>query len=154
VIAFVGRLKGRYRVLKIPNKFQKLDEVANEFRACCVIYNMLHYHAERESRWDENFELENLKSMFDDSVDESEGLSSLTWLRKRFLNQIRRVGANPHPVQVDATFDASGTSAVNIDVNNEEDDGDDNSEIESAWKRLQCQLVKHFTIAKANKEIG
>ena len=38
-----GRLKGRFRCLKIPSLFQgDASKVANQFRACCAPHNLLH----------------------------------------------------------------------------------------------------------------
>ena len=48
-----GRLKGRFRCLKLPSRLQKLEYVDHEFRACVVLYNMCHFVDGRESRWDE-----------------------------------------------------------------------------------------------------
>ena len=39
----LGRLKGRFRILKCPIQLQKKHEIDNMFITRCVLYNMLHH---------------------------------------------------------------------------------------------------------------
>ena len=39
---FFGRLKGRFRILKLPILFRKKKDINNIFFTCCILHNMLH----------------------------------------------------------------------------------------------------------------
>lgn len=42
VECFFGRLKGRFRLLKLPIMMRTPKEVDNVFYTCCILHNMLH----------------------------------------------------------------------------------------------------------------
>ena len=39
---FFGKLKGRFRILKLPIMYQKREDIDNVFFTCCILHNMLH----------------------------------------------------------------------------------------------------------------
>ena len=49
-----GILKGRFRILKIPIRFQTQAEVDNIFRTCYVLHNILLKNDGLDSRWESN----------------------------------------------------------------------------------------------------
>lgn len=146
-----GRLKGRFRCLKLPSRFQSLGEVDHEFRACIVLYNMCHFSDGRENRWDDIFEAdpETTGALFGDDADGIDVSNSLEWVRERYQAQVNRHASRVSAtMQIGAEFDASGVGQpVALTAG-----GD--IEVESSWATLQAKLVRHFQIANTRKEVG
>lgn len=54
---FFDRLKGRFRLLKLPIAMHTLQDVDNVFLTCCILHNMLHdfdglHELEADVHWD------------------------------------------------------------------------------------------------------
>ena len=135
----------RFRCLKLPSRFHRLEDVDPEFRACVVLYNMCHFSDGRENRWDELFrEDEEITTRLfgEDDDGDMDVPDSLAWVREWFQRQVNR-HAN---MAIEAGFDASGVGIQGPTS------GD--LEVESGWSTLQAKLVRHFKIATDRREVS
>jgi len=60
-----GRLKGRFRVLKLPMRFQDSDKVDSIWFACCVLHNVLLEFDGLDSRWEKGVQYDKEDGYFD-----------------------------------------------------------------------------------------
>ena len=163
-----GRLKGRFRCLKIPCRFQTQEAVDNQFRACCAIYNMLHEidGLGAGQRWTgaltaatltQSVRLFGNDAPYDDGYD-SEVLSDedLDRLRQRYAQQHERVAARVGAAirLINHDFDAShvGFLAPVGDADSD-DEGATEVQIEPGWAELRHKLVAHYIQATARREV-
>lgn len=81
-----GRLKGRFRCLKIPARFESQETVADQFRACVCLHNMCHDWDGLGARWDKVLLVDHGDSGDIDDTDtlDKPGYCTLAQLRKRY----------------------------------------------------------------------
>jgi hypothetical protein len=131
-----GRVKGRFRTLKIPSRFQDKEKIVNQFKACAVLHNILHDH-DFGSVWDMDW------TGVDGNWDEDEQLE----LRKRMQAQIDRhaIRVDTTVTLIDSSFDESGVGVRSAGADQVQ------VEFEAGWQDLRRKLVIHFTYAYKNK---
>ncbi|CAM9878150.1 unnamed protein product, partial [Choristocarpus tenellus] len=49
VECFFGKVKGRFRILKLPLLYSERKKINNLFFTCCILQNMLHHMIALES---------------------------------------------------------------------------------------------------------
>ena len=167
-----GRLKGRFRCLKIPSRFQTQEAVDTQFRACCAIYNMLHEidGLGAGQRWSgaltaatltQSARLFGNGTSYDDGHD-SEVLSDkdLDRLRARYAQQHERVASRVGTALrlILHDFDASHVGMIAPVLNcgadgDSDDEGTTEMLIEPGWSELRHKLVAHYVQATARKEV-
>ena len=141
-----GRLKNRFRCLKIPSRFQQQEVVANQFRACVCLYNMCHDWDGLGSRWSSSLELQSELDGDIASEDKLDcpGSSVLAELRKRYRVLIKKLGAD-----ITGSFDASGAGTAEAITYSR--DGEAVTETEAGWHLLRAKLVDHFAYGAKRK---
>lgn len=60
-----GILKGRFRILKIPIRFQKQREVENVFKTCCCIHNIILENDSQVKEWETGVNYEGADGLHD-----------------------------------------------------------------------------------------
>ena len=127
-----GRLKGRFRILKLPCRFQSKERVDNCWFAACTLHNMVLTHDGLDSRWEAGVHYDKEDGKF--GGDEAGELDAL-----------RRKNPGMLGVAYSGDNSSRGCSLQNLDVTKIHDDGEH-------FPRKQ-RLVEHFTIARARNEV-
>eukprot|EP00041_Stephanoeca_diplocostata_P006072 m.74419 g.74419 ORF g.74419 m.74419 type:complete len:485 (-) comp16158_c0_seq21:95-1549(-) len=129
-----GRVKGRFRCLKIPSRLQSLEMVSKTFKACCVLHN-----------W--------ILEIYSTDVEDCEFLDGDEVLHIQRTHEdtiVARAQSNTNIQRhVDNTFDASGVGLfqMRLDLN------DVVVEHEDSWSILRSRLISHFKYAFRQKLI-
>ena len=175
-----GRLKARFRCLKIPSLFQGPDpnKVANQMRACCALYNRLHDIDERgaEHRYEEvlraaerqpgypNARRELLRpELADDDymANDNYSVDELTKLRKQHGLHMRmrhrdRVNAAEHYInqQFDESYvGVAPNTYVEGTAAGDTANVNEEIEVEATWAELRRILSTHYALAVANDQV-
>ena len=137
-----GRLKVRWRCLKIPSRFQSEVLVGNQFRTCCAMYNMM-LDFDTEGQWDLDPEF----GQFDDD--------ELSHIRLRYASHIKElrrrsgfgeavVGINEH---WDNSFVGGGAMFPAPHVGDTELPLQEDKQKEAKeWLLRRARLVTHFVL--------
>ena len=173
-----GRLKARFRCLRIPSLFQGPDsnKVANQFRACCALYNALHDIDERgaQHRYEEVLRAAQAqpgypnakRQLFRPELDDDEYMAE-DQFTKAELEKLRKAHGlhvrQRHQERVDAVefhiqqgFDAShvGTAPNSFDPETGElIDETAEIEVEATWAQLRRKLSVHYALAVAMDQV-
>lgn len=129
-IARAGMCKGRFRCLKIPSRFHSEVKVANQFRTCCALYNMILAKRRDDTDWDLDI---------DNSGFGSDGVFYKKDI-KRLRAQYAKLGR-----ALNTKTDTGGCGFGGVGGSG----GDDLCE--DGWAELRDKLVAHFVYAKRNR---
>eukprot|EP00041_Stephanoeca_diplocostata_P011735 m.194027 g.194027 ORF g.194027 m.194027 type:complete len:294 (-) comp18645_c0_seq3:1508-2389(-) len=122
-----GRLKTRFRILRMPNLEQSQQQVDDIFATACVFHNMILNHDGHVTKWDTY-------------IEDSQDLSVSDKERTRRMHNL---------ITTRATNDATAVGGCPYD--DEEGQRLDSQEDVKAWKALHFKLVDHFVMSKKNK---
>eukprot|EP00041_Stephanoeca_diplocostata_P002411 m.26314 g.26314 ORF g.26314 m.26314 type:complete len:162 (+) comp13308_c0_seq1:844-1329(+) len=127
-----GRLKGRFRTLKIPSRLHDISDVSMSFKAACVLYN-----------WNLNSAAQNALELDDsDTKFNDDEVNVISNSHKMIISERarRELGIQS---SIDADFDESGTGLYNTAV----DLCEVEVEREDGWATLRSHLICHFKYA-------
>ena len=127
-----GKLKGRFRILKVPCRFQSADALDKIWLSCCVLHNMIMEFDGLDARWEKGVHYDKEDGRFD--------LAEAGELDAMFQNNPELVSQNPN-------YDSSslGDTCLN-------DNQDVQWERDPAHYQRKADLVTHFTVAHGKRE--
>jgi hypothetical protein len=133
VECFFGRLKGRFRMLKLPILLHHLEDVENVFFTACILHNMLLSY-DGLDRWEGNVDWEGIDGYFGDDGE----------LPAPLVNAVRDHILRAAPGHDDARL-GRNNFAFNVELPNDVPEVEVIVEQESSFFRLREALMKHFT---------
>ncbi len=126
-----GRLKGRFRILKLPCRFQSATAIDNLWFSACVLHNMILEFDGLDSRWEKGVKYDKEDGQFD--IGEGEELATL------FKRDSALLGVS---------WDSSSRGKMNLSKY-------DNTVVERDQSHFDRKriLVQHFHMARKKREV-
>jgi hypothetical protein len=147
VECFFGRLKGRFRILKIPINYHHKTEIDNVFVTCIILHNILLWFDGLDTAWEREYNYEGADGMHDDmDIGKVYAFStrSTTVTPDTDVGRIRRGGRRAVERDVAAENGRRPSCELGEDLV---------TSVEQGYFDLQSALVTHYGEARARHEI-
>jgi hypothetical protein len=157
-----GRLKGRFRILKLPMMYWYKVEVDNVMITCCILHNILLRNDGRDSTWNRVNGAAGYSSGEDwagtDGLHDAEDVHSRHWMSS---NQYLTISESTDTSGMRVYNQSTGSRAVPRDIAGEggrrppmEIPDDLSISLEESWYTLQGKLITHHYESRNRGELG